>query len=316
MPADDVDTILRHPVVSTHAFAPSTLASLEQVKEAVYFVDCERRITFWNHAAELISGYPASFVLGRSCRDNILIHTDSLGCQLCLQGCPLQATIDDSCSRQANVYLHHADGHRVPVTVQTRAIFDPAGAIAGGIEIFREQEAAGEDVGEKQFAGQPVRLDPVTSTGTESFSESILAERAALPRTRASSLVVCLIDVDELDCVSRHGEVAVATIMLRVTARTLAKVVRPSDYLGRWRNHHFIVVMAKTSASQAMMMAARFCALVRSSPVSLLSREYRPTISVGLAVSHTSESVCELLARAEKNLAAAKERGGNRFWGP
>lgn len=38
---------------------------LDSLFDGVYFVDCERRITYWNAGAERISGYAKTDMLGR-----------------------------------------------------------------------------------------------------------------------------------------------------------------------------------------------------------------------------------------------------------
>src|ERR1035437_4656822 len=40
----------------------------EQLYEGVYFVDAQRRITYWNRAAHRISGYSAEEVTGHFCQ--------------------------------------------------------------------------------------------------------------------------------------------------------------------------------------------------------------------------------------------------------
>jgi len=55
------------PAVSDRARRLFTKLLLDDLYDAVYFVDPERRIRYWNHAAEALSGYPASEVLRRRC---------------------------------------------------------------------------------------------------------------------------------------------------------------------------------------------------------------------------------------------------------
>lgn len=69
---------------------------LQCIKEGVYFVDTNRKITFWNDYAEEITGFSASEVLDSHCYDNILNHVDDAGTHLCIEGCPLHNTIEDS----------------------------------------------------------------------------------------------------------------------------------------------------------------------------------------------------------------------------
>ncbi len=57
---------------------------LDNLYDGVYYVDPHRRITFWNKAAENITGYSRQEVLGRKCSDNLLVHVNDQGAGLCL----------------------------------------------------------------------------------------------------------------------------------------------------------------------------------------------------------------------------------------
>ena len=48
---------------------------LDHLNEGVYFVDKDRRITYWNQAAERLTGYRASEVVGQRCADGLLCCT-------------------------------------------------------------------------------------------------------------------------------------------------------------------------------------------------------------------------------------------------
>ena len=47
---------------------------VDNLYDGVYFVDRDRRITYWNKGAERITGYSAPQVIGRRCRDTLLNH--------------------------------------------------------------------------------------------------------------------------------------------------------------------------------------------------------------------------------------------------
>ncbi len=99
-------------------YVPSAQALLAAMSEAVYVVDRQRRVTYWNPAAERLTGYPADQVVGRCCRDGILNHVDHEGTSLCKSRCPLLATIGDGQPHDMLAFLHHRDGHRVPVAAR------------------------------------------------------------------------------------------------------------------------------------------------------------------------------------------------------
>lgn len=66
---------------------------LDAVYDGLYITDLERKIIFWNKAAEKITGFTAQEVVGKHCSDNILVHIDDAGNKLCLGVCPLTKAI-------------------------------------------------------------------------------------------------------------------------------------------------------------------------------------------------------------------------------
>ena len=56
---------------------------LDALKEGAYFVDRERRITYWNKAAERLTGFRSHEVIGHRCSEDILVHVDCEGKNLC-----------------------------------------------------------------------------------------------------------------------------------------------------------------------------------------------------------------------------------------
>src|ERR1017187_3432548 len=111
---------------------------LENIFDGVYFVDAERRITYWNRGAESLTGYSAGEAVQRHCYDNFLGHVDEKGCALCTGDCPLTSTLLDGQRREADVFLRHKLGHRVPVYVRVAPITDQSGQIVGAVEVFND----------------------------------------------------------------------------------------------------------------------------------------------------------------------------------
>jgi PAS domain-containing protein len=72
---------------------------LDDLYDAVYFVDPSRRILYWNHAAEALSGFSASEVVGKHCSDNLLCHVDESGRSLCQGDCPLSQSMQSGIRR-------------------------------------------------------------------------------------------------------------------------------------------------------------------------------------------------------------------------
>jgi PAS domain S-box-containing protein len=124
-------------------------ALLDALADGAYVTDRERRILFWNRAAELILGWGSHEVVGRTCFDGLLAHVDKDGHQLCGQEhCPLHRSIVTASSSQAPllVFAQSKRGDRVPVEVSVAPVRNAVGEVVGGIELFRDMTASMRDL--------------------------------------------------------------------------------------------------------------------------------------------------------------------------
>jgi phosphoserine phosphatase RsbU/P len=142
---------MNQPVQPSTASWPAGLATpelLHSLADGVYITDLNRRILFWNRAAERITGWLAAEVTGKSCFDDILAHVDKDGHALCGQEyCPLHRSIvtGQASTESVLVFARHRSGGRTPVEVSVAPLRDAAGQIIGGIEVFRDLTESMED---------------------------------------------------------------------------------------------------------------------------------------------------------------------------
>jgi len=114
---------------------------LNLLADGAYITDTERRIIFWNDAAQRITGWTAAEVVGHGCNENLLVHVDKDGHPLCgHEHCPLHRSIitGQSSREPLLVFAQHRSGERVPVEVTVSPIRNHAGQVIGGIEVFRD----------------------------------------------------------------------------------------------------------------------------------------------------------------------------------
>lgn len=112
---------------------------IDSANEGIYVTDVQRKFIIWNNACERISGYSKDEIIGRQCFDNILYHTDENEKNLCQNHCFLVKSMNDRKFYGPKViYLKHKNGYRIPVEVMTGPIFNTAGNVIGGVEVFRD----------------------------------------------------------------------------------------------------------------------------------------------------------------------------------
>jgi phosphoserine phosphatase RsbU/P len=122
---------------------------LDALADGAYITDCDRRIVFWSRAAERITGWSAKDVVGHRCADNLLVHADKDGHQLCSEDCcPLYRAIvtGEQSTESLLVFAQHKEGHRVPVEVSVAPLRDAAGQVVGGVEVFRDLTVVMKDL--------------------------------------------------------------------------------------------------------------------------------------------------------------------------
>ena len=206
---------------------------LDELYDGVYFVDTDRRILYWNAAAERLSGYAASEVVGSLCHDNILDHTDSAGCHLCHERCPLVATIETGKQLCKRVFLRHKEGNRIAVEVRVSPVMDERGRTIGAVEIFRD---AGSDLAlESAYssARELAQKDPLTGLANRRSLASFVSEQLMLFCRSGRRFSVIMVDLDHFKAVNdTFGHTAGDRVLAEV-AQVLLESSREMDLAGR-----------------------------------------------------------------------------------
>jgi diguanylate cyclase (GGDEF)-like protein/PAS domain S-box-containing protein len=290
----------------TMAGGPPAEALLEAMSEAVYAVDRKRRITYWNSAAERLTGYDAADMVGLACRDTLLNHVDDDGVELCTTGCPLLATIRDGLAHEVRLYAHHHDGHRVPVVVRAAALRSPEGAVVGAVEVFQDDSRFRALTDLLEISQQEALTDALTGIANRRMLERALDLRHYEHRRYGRGYGVVFADVDNFKQFNEHHGHDVGDQALRLVATTLRRSARAGDTAGRWGGDEFLLVAPVDDYDQALALGLRARQLVASTWVLSDGHRLAATITVGVAVAHPDEPVSELVNRASVSMLAAK----------
>ncbi len=113
---------------------------IDNVNDGIYFLDTERKVTYWNQASEAISGYETAEIMGKRCSENILVHINEWGEKLCDKDCPVKKTLEDGQNHETIAYLQHKEGYRIPIMMRAIPIKDREGKMIGASNISAEEE--------------------------------------------------------------------------------------------------------------------------------------------------------------------------------
>ena len=285
---------------------------LDSLHDGVYFVDRDRRITYWNRGAASLTGYSAEEAVGRRCADALLMHVDALGTCLCTAGCPLAATIQDGQPRTADVYLHHKEGHRVPVNVRAAPLRDATGAIVGAVETFSDNSAKVSALERVLALEREAHVDHLTGLMTRRYLEQELRSRLhELSRYKWPCGVVFL-DIDHFKTINDVYGHDIGDRLLRSTGLTLLNNLRSFDAAGRWGGDEFVVVLANVTADEVLRVGNRMRRLVEQSSVKVGGESLNVTVSAGGTVAHPDDTPEAVVRRADALMYRSKESGRNQ----
>jgi PAS domain S-box-containing protein len=109
-----------------------TSTILDCIVEGVFTVDKDLIITYFNQAAEKITGVTKQQAIGQYC-------FEALRSNICEKSCPISESLktgNDTINLQVNIL--RPDGKQIPVSVNASVLKDDDGTIIGGVETFRD----------------------------------------------------------------------------------------------------------------------------------------------------------------------------------
>jgi diguanylate cyclase (GGDEF)-like protein/PAS domain S-box-containing protein len=286
---------------------------LDHVSNGVYFVDRELKILYWNEGAYRLTGYKAEEILGRYCHDDLLCHVDQLGNNLCVKGCLFRACLSDGAVHEANVFLRHKQGRRVPVWIQVRPLRGADGSVIGAVEIFSDNSAEIDARRKIEAMNRLAFLDHLTQLPNRRYMEMTLQTALSEFAVHKDPLGLFVIDIDRFKQINDSFGHAMGDIALQEAAKTLVGSLRPTDIVGRWGGDEFLAI-ARNINPQILSELAERCVVLISETLVPTSDGRRISLSssVGATLSRPGESAEELFRRADELLYHSKTGGRGR----
>jgi len=285
---------------------------LESLNDGVYITDKERRIIFWNKAAERITGYPVGQMVGAHCHQSNLQHVDEEGTNLCAGLCPLAHTLVDAQTREETIFLQHKDGHRVPVISRVTALYDRSGRLVGAAEFFTDVSEHYSALERMQELAALALLDPLTRLSNRTHVEEEIQARFQEQERYGLAFGVLFLDIDNFKLFNDHFGHDAGDQALKIVAETLRYASRTFDVIGRWGGEEFVGVLRSVEETGLKKIAERYRALVSQTMVPLAAGKQRVTISIGGTLARPGDTLESVVRRADQMMYRSKKAGRNR----
>lgn len=286
---------------------------LSYLYEGVYVVDTNRKIIFWNTGSEQITGYTAEEVINSHCYNNILRHVTEDGKELCFNGCPLHSSLDTGKINEAEVFLHHKEGHRIPVKVKSIPVYDENKKIVAAIEVFTDERYKQDSYNENRKLKEMLVTDPLTQISNRRYLDFHINGSIKEAIEFETTFGVLFIDIDNFKDINDQYGHDVGDKVLQLISRTLSSNLRGEDKLGRWGGEEFLAVIRTDKLAVLKNIANKLRILVSKSELKLSSgKEIRVTVSIGGTLFKSNDSEVELVKRADSYMYESKAKGRNK----
>jgi len=284
---------------------------LENLYDGVYYVDKQKVVTYWNKSAERITGYKKEEVCGRSCADNILRHINNKGVELCKKGCPLGGTLKNGKILDTEFFLHHKNGHRVPVSVRTSAIRNEKNEIIGAVEIFCDNSKRTDIIKEIESLKKEVFIDQLTQIGNRKFAEMNLSTRMNEIKENEIFFGVLFMDIDYFKKFNDTYGHNIGDQVLKMVAKTITSAVRLIDIACRWGGEEFIVILPNMDRQTLLEIAERIRIFIEKSWITLEKENINVTVSIGGAMASSDDTIESIIHKSDAQMYQSKKSGRN-----
>ena len=170
-----------------------------------------------------------------------------------------------------------------------------------------------KDFKERQALLERATRDALTGLWNRATILEALSREIAHAQRMGTPLALALIDVDHFkhvnDTYGHHG----GDEVLRELAQRLTATLRQNDWLGRYGGEELMVVLPGLQHAGASIPIERLRECVADRPFTVQNYKVTLTVSIGVAwCDSSSDTVHEMISRADAALYAAKDSGRNR----
>jgi len=156
-------------------------------------------------------------------------------------------------------------------------------------------------------------LDPLTLLGNRAALDTALHRELQMAERHHHELSLLMIDVDFFKKINDEYGHHRGDLVLCEIAKEIQAACRGSDITFRYGGEEFVVVLGKTDAEGAKIIAERIRQQIAETHIKHNGKTIGTTVSIGIATRHSNEKehINDLFERADKALYLAKNAGRN-----
>ncbi|MDI6699550.1 MAG: diguanylate cyclase [Candidatus Saccharicenans sp.] len=285
---------------------------LDYTTDGCALLDQDKKIIFWNRAAEDLTGFKREEMQGRCCQAEPALYTDYTGQSLCGENCMCEKVFKDKAPQVVEVFIQNKAGYRVPVRLKALPMLNPDGLAVGVALVFTSTSPAITIPLRVPELEKMQLLDLDTGIPNRLCMEMYLKNKISEFQKYNIPFGLIFADIDNYNKVQERFGRFNGAKLIRMIARTIQKNIRYLDMVARWDNEEFIICLLNIDENRLDIVANKLRLLVAESYITIETGLLNATISMGATLVQRFDTVESLVKRAEQLMLHSKWLGRNR----
>ncbi len=284
---------------------------IDNMRDAVIFVDTNLRVVAWNPGAERMTGISASSIFQRPFGPQLLEVRDSDGIILHDRDCPVAAALATGEQRIRRLIIRGRGRQDLSVELHAVPVVGSDGVMHGAAVTLHDVSPEMSLEARCQSLHDAATRDPLTGVANRAEFNRVheMFVVAHLERRRPCSLII--IDIDHFKHVNDTYGHQAGDDVLKAFARLLKSNCRTGDLAARFGGEEFVILCADCDVSVASQRAENIRRQFSNLQHDALGGR-TCTSSFGVTEIQAGDTPQTMVARADRALYEAKERGRNR----
>jgi len=323
---------------------------LDSIFDAVYVVDIQGNIIYWNESCARLTGYSAPEMVGHPFDKTPVMNTKEHDASLPshLSGLPTdfsssgestltQQSRNSEHAPESNMhfgpdpakdrsalgivletgmpgtwkgYLTRKNGQRLPIESRISAVRNENSQIIGAVEVLRDISAHVALEEAHRHLLQLSRKDRLTGLYNRAALGELLKAEIERARRYQQLFSVAMMDIDHFKRINDRYGHDAGDKVLAQIGAILDRNLRQPDMVGRWGGEEFLIMVPNNTAQGAAQLADRIRQYIKKIPETLIPEPI--SASFGVSQLQPDQGSDQLLYQADMALYQAKNQGRDR----
>ncbi|MHB1036452.1 MAG: diguanylate cyclase [Pirellulales bacterium] len=283
---------------------------LENMYDAVAFVDGNLRVLFWNRGAERLTGIASASVRDRVWMPSLLEMRDERGALVRDEDCPVKCVIRTGVQALRRLTICSRNGGPVAVDAHAVPVVSSDGTMHGATLLLHDASSETSLEARCHSLNEKATKDPLTQVGNRAEFDNVHRTfiTAHLQRRLPCSLVIC--DIDHFKQVNDQFGHQAGDEVIKCLATVLKNSCRPGDLVARYGGEEFVLLCADCTNAVAVERAEQVRKTFGEIRQPMLQGRC-VTASFGVTEIQPGDTPATMLRRADRALFSAKANGRN-----